>query len=414
MIQRILPFIIILFLSGLIYSQEIDFSIVDRNGDEMNDNVYIIEGMTLNLSTNFEQLGIEYVSFRDNDSYGNDGDDENDEKAFPIGFGFQFYHENKDSFYIAPTGFINLEGPNRPLRYANQEIPFPDALQLKNSIYGCFMVWEPVSDKSVSIDRTVYGTDSILCVTWCESPVDTPAMPDNITGTFQIVLNNENEIFIHLVNIPKSEKYGGQATVGIVSADKNRFTAIDGMNNEQWTPLQERSFKFTPEDDYVKYEYESTYYDPHPVPDHIVWYEIDNNGNKTEIGLNFNISVKPIQTTIYRAELYSCWGDIITSAEIIVDIVGRFPNAFRPTSGIDENKTFKIVLKETNVDVVGYLLQVYNRWGQLVFETDNYEEGWDGTFKGSTCSAGIYNWTLMFEENGKNKIVNSGSVMLLR
>lgn len=403
MIQRFLILLLSIALSGSVFSQEIYFFIVDRNGDEMNDTV-IIEGMTLNLSTNFEQLGIEYVSFKDNDSYGND------EKAFPIGFDFKFYDENKDSFYIAPTGFLNLEGPNRPLRYPNEVIPFPGAPSLKNSIYGCFMAWEPVSDKSVSI----YRTDGILCVTWCESPVDTPAMPDSSTGTFQIVLNNENEIFIHLVNIPKSEKYGGRATVGIVSANKNRFTAIDTMNNTQWTPLQERSFIFTPEDDYVIYECDTIEFAPHPVPEYIVWCEIDGSGHETEIGSNFNISVKPKQTTTYRAELYSCWGENFASAEITVDIAGAFPNAFRPVSGIEENKTFKIVLKETNVEVVGYLLQVYNRWGQLVFETDDYKEGWDGTFKGSACPAGIYNWTLMFEESGKNKIANSGSVMLLR
>ena len=154
MIQRFLILLLSIALSGSVFSQEIYFFIVDRNGDEMN-NTVIIEGMTLNLSTNFEQLGIEYVSFKDNDSYGND------EKAFPIGFNFKFYDENKDSFYIAPTGFLNLEGPNRPLRYPNEVIPFPGAPSLKNSIYGCFMAWEPVSDKSVSI----YRTDGILCVT---------------------------------------------------------------------------------------------------------------------------------------------------------------------------------------------------------------------------------------------------------
>ncbi len=408
MIQRFLILLLSIALSGSVFSQEIDFSIVDRNEKKINDTVLIIEGMTLNLSTNFEQLGIEYVSFKDNDSYGND------EKAFPIGFDFKFYDENKDSFYIAPTGFITFnEPPRHPIRNVREAIPFRVASQLQNSIHGCFMAWEPVSDKSVSIYRTVSDTDSILCITWCDSPINSPADPENSTGTFQIVLNNEDEIFIHLVNIPKSEYLGGNATLGIVSDDENRFTAIDTMNNTQWTPLQERSFIFTLKDGYVNYEDDMIEFAPHSVPEYIVWYEVESLGYETEIGSNFNISVKPKQTTTYRAELYSCWGDIIASAEIIVDIAA-FPNVFRPASGIEENKTFKIVLKETNVEVVGYLLQVYNRWGQLVFETEDYKEGWDGTFKGSACPAGIYNWTLMFEESGKNKIANSGSVMLLR
>ncbi|MGB4204608.1 MAG: gliding motility-associated C-terminal domain-containing protein [Bacteroidales bacterium] len=408
MIQRILILLLSIVLSGSVFSQDFNFFIVGRNGDTLNDTVFIIEGMTLNLSTNFEQLGIEYVSFKDNESYGNDG------VGFPVGFNFKYYGENKDIFNISPTGFITFNEPlGFPIRYPNKEIPFRDAERFQNSIHGCFMVWEPVSDKSVSVYRTVEDTVSILCVTWCDSPINRPADPANPTGTFQIVLNNKDEISIHLVNIPKSEDHGGNATMGIVS-DWIQFTAVIGMNNEPWTPIQEQSFIFTPEEDDVNYDYEMIEFAPHPVPEYIVWYEVDESGNETEIGSNYNISVKPKQTTKYRAELYSCWGDTIASAEITVDITGAFPNAFRPASTIEENKTFKIMLKETPVDVVGYLLQVYNRWGQLVFETDDYKEGWDGTFKGSACSAGVYNWTLMFEESGKSKIATSGSVMLLR
>jgi gliding motility-associated-like protein len=33
---------------------------------------------------------------------------------------------------------------------------------------------------------------------------------------------------------------------------------------------------------------------------------------------------------------------------------------------------------------------VFNRWGQLIFETNNPETGWDGTYKGELLNPGVY------------------------
>jgi hypothetical protein len=38
--------------------------------------------------------------------------------------------------------------------------------------------------------------------------------------------------------------------------------------------------------------------------------------------------------------------------------------------------------------------RIYNRWGQLVFETKTIGEGWDGIYKGQEQSTDVYTWTL--------------------
>ena len=65
-----------------------------------------------------------------------------------------------------------------------------------------------------------------------------------------------------------------------------------------------------------------------------------------------------------------------------------FPNAFRPNSEIEENRIFK----PASIGFGGsnYLFRIFNRWGQQIFESTNYEVGWDGTYKGNSSPQGTY------------------------
>ena len=58
--------------------------------------------------------------------------------------------------------------------------------------------------------------------------------------------------------------------------------------------------------------------------------------------------------------------------------------------------------------------QIFNRWGQLVFEANNTTQAWDGTFENKPCEAGLYMLTITLKGyDGKEK-TEKGSVMLLR
>jgi IgGFc binding protein/CHU_C Type IX secretion signal domain len=73
-----------------------------------------------------------------------------------------------------------------------------------------------------------------------------------------------------------------------------------------------------------------------------------------------------------------------------------FPNVFTP-----------------NNDTKEYKLAIYNRWGEKVFETNNYATGWDGNYKGAACQVGSYVWYCNFIKEGR--LLNmKGSVLLLR
>lgn len=61
-----------------------------------------------------------------------------------------------------------------------------------------------------------------------------------------------------------------------------------------------------------------------------------------------------------------------------------------------------------------YRLHIFNRWGQVVFETRDPYANWNGQLKGTNATAGVYSWLAEFNVAGKPTIKRSGMVVLIR
>ena len=64
----------------------------------------------------------------------------------------------------------------------------------------------------------------------------------------------------------------------------------------------------------------------------------------------------------------------------------QFPNAFSPNG---DSYNDKFLAKEAQ-SIVEFHAAVYNRWGQKLYEWDNVNDGWDGTFHGKAVKDGVY------------------------
>ncbi|HYG17251.1 MAG TPA: gliding motility-associated C-terminal domain-containing protein [Bacteroidia bacterium] len=86
-----------------------------------------------------------------------------------------------------------------------------------------------------------------------------------------------------------------------------------------------------------------------------------------------------------------------------------FPNAFSPGTNDTLNRIFRPVI----YNLIEYNLQVFTRWGEKIFETNDYSEGWDGYYKGQPLEAGQYMYLATYAQvidgkktwNSKNGIV---------
>jgi gliding motility-associated-like protein len=85
------------------------------------------------------------------------------------------------------------------------------------------------------------------------------------------------------------------------------------------------------------------------------------------------------------------------------------PTGFTPN---DDGKND--VLYVRGAAVTSVLFRVYNRWGQLVFETDKMEVGWDGRFNGKPQEMESYGWTLSASFLDGSSVAKSGNVTLMR
>ncbi|HTL82559.1 MAG TPA: T9SS type B sorting domain-containing protein, partial [Bacteroidia bacterium] len=65
------------------------------------------------------------------------------------------------------------------------------------------------------------------------------------------------------------------------------------------------------------------------------------------------------------------------------------PNSFTPT-GNGLNDIFMPV--GTNINEDKYHFMVFDRWGNLIFDTHTWGTGWDGTYKGNKCQIDTYVW----------------------
>ncbi|MBN9294728.1 MAG: gliding motility-associated C-terminal domain-containing protein [Flavobacteriia bacterium] len=95
------------------------------------------------------------------------------------------------------------------------------------------------------------------------------------------------------------------------------------------------------------------------------------------------------------------------------DIIFYVPNTFTP-DGDEFNNIFKPVIAE-GYDNFDYEMLVFDRWGEIIFETHNTKVGWDGTYLGKKCPEGTYVWKIIVKKReAVEKIQKIGHVTLLR
>jgi len=86
------------------------------------------------------------------------------------------------------------------------------------------------------------------------------------------------------------------------------------------------------------------------------------------------------------------------------------PNAFSP-DGDGINDLFKV----SGQGMLDFQIEIYNRWGQMVYKSIDLSNGWDGTFKGKNLPTGTYVYKIKTSKFGIEQVlVKSGSVALVR
>jgi gliding motility-associated-like protein len=107
---------------------------------------------------------------------------------------------------------------------------------------------------------------------------------------------------------------------------------------------------------------------------------------------------------------FGCSASITKTVYVWPEFRFWIPNAFTP----NQNR-LNDVFKPFVIGVENYKFFIFDRWGEMVFKTEDPKEGWDGTFRGKNCKTDVYAWLIEFRnvESGRHER-HAGHVMLLR
>lgn len=118
----------------------------------------------------------------------------------------------------------------------------------------------------------------------------------------------------------------------------------------------------------------------------------------------------PYKISLTVSDTAGCTDSVTQLLKIADNCYIAVPSAFTPNNdGLNDYLYPLNAYKATNLT-----FRVYNRVGQLVFETRDWTKKWDGSFNGSPLDAGVYVWKLRYDDGQKKNISLQGTTLLLR
>lgn len=145
--------------------------------------------------------------------------------------------------------------------------------------------------------------------------------------------------------------------------------------------------------------------------------DFTQTGNAQDLLTSFN-TIGSRRIRVRASVPGGCVADSILNLEVVTNQVLFVPNVFAPIATNAENATFKVYA--VNVSAGDFQIVVMNRWGEVVFATDNLSEatnqGWNGkkNNSGEDCPSGSYTYGVKGKYADGTVFEKSGVVSLLR
>ncbi|HWY36482.1 MAG TPA: PKD domain-containing protein, partial [Nitrosopumilaceae archaeon] len=123
--------------------------------------------------------------------------------------------------------------------------------------------------------------------------------------------------------------------------------------------------------------------------------------------------IQLISTSVHGCQ-DTAFSEVTTNADVI------FPNAFTPNTSGPSGGSYTINNLDNDVffpytsGVTDFKLQIFDRWGELIFESRDVKQGWDGYYRERLCQQDVYVWKAYIKLNNGKIFNKSGDVTLLR
>ena len=114
----------------------------------------------------------------------------------------------------------------------------------------------------------------------------------------------------------------------------------------------------------------------------------------------------------FRIKAYSADGNLTSYSNTLTltrDAIILIPDAFTP-NGDGINEKFEV----KNYFTSSFQIKIYNRWGEVIFQSENPGISWDGNIKNAPAAAGEYIFKINTSDRSGKSLVKTGSFLLIR
>lgn len=116
--------------------------------------------------------------------------------------------------------------------------------------------------------------------------------------------------------------------------------------------------------------------------------------------------------TLIATSPFGCMDSLTETVRVNSEIILYAPNAFTP-DGNEFNQTWRVFME--GIDMYSFHLEIFNRWGSMVWESKDIETAWDGTFNGELLQEGTYTWVIHALDQYSDQVYEfKGHVSILR
>lgn len=117
--------------------------------------------------------------------------------------------------------------------------------------------------------------------------------------------------------------------------------------------------------------------------------------------------------TLYALSPLGCIDSMTREIFYKEDVIFYVPNSFTP-DGDEFNQVFQPIFT-SGYDAHDFKMLIYNRWGELIYETTDDTVGWDGTYKGKPVQEGTYSWKIEFQKlYTDERVLVTGHVTMIK
>ena len=133
------------------------------------------------------------------------------------------------------------------------------------------------------------------------------------------------------------------------------------------------------------------------------------NSSNEDINHSYPMEDGNYTVTLTVSTPFGCTDETSIGVQVSGDPIYYVPNTFTP-DGDEHNNVFQPVFT-SGFDPSAFRMVIYNRWGELLFESLSHEEGWTGYYGGMKVPAGIYTFSITYFDKKENRLIEfSGHV----